>query len=271
MDLRLARPPFCFACLLVAVATLASCTVGSTAPQKKKKRSPIDPGEDFFDDDYPSFVEPIQPDLVNENSGAFGASERPARDTRDAGRSPEPDGPKVYCGPTVTEGDLAIVELMIASKPGSGDSGEWVEVQSTRNCWLKLRGVSVESPRGAAMPNVATFVDDFELGPHGTFVVAGSSDFAGKHGVTGKIIAWKATDVLKNTGDTIVVKAGDVVIDMLTYPEFGNLEAGRSISFPNDCVWSDRSSWERWSFAFNEFSTGLRGTPNSENADVACY
>ena len=256
---------------------LLACTVGEAPNKKKKKKLPFDPG-DYYDDEIPTVEQPLDPDGVNENSGAFGAGERPANPTPDGGRpdssTVQPDGgpqPKTYCGATLKAGDLAIVELMITSKAGSGDTGEWIEVQSTRDCWLELQGVAIESPRGAAAPNVATITDDFELEPHGTFVVAASSDPAKNHGIAGKVVAWEASDVLKNDGDTVTVKIGNITIDTLTYPAFNNLTPGRALSFPVDCAWSDRASWERWSLTFTEFAPGFKGTPNADNADVACF
>ncbi len=266
--------------LVTGASLLLACSFGDAPTKKKKKQSPFDPGDDFFDEDLPTIEQPIEPDKVNENSGAFGASERPASSGNDGGRADA--GPvntgddggtlqKTYCSGPLAAGDLAIVELMITSKSGSGDSGEWVEVQSTRDCWLKVQGVAIESPRGTAAPNVATITDDFELAPHGTFVVAGSADPAKNHDIPGKVIAWGATDVLKNDGDTVTVKIGNVVLDTLTYPAFSNLTPGRALSFPSDCAWSDRASWSRWSLTFGEFAPGFKGTPNAANADVACF
>ena len=165
----------------------------------------------------------------------------------------------------------AIVELMITSKSGSGDSGEWIEIQNTRACWLELKGLTVESPRGASAPNVATITDDFELAPNATFVVADSDDPVKNHAIPGKVISWNATDVLKNDGDTLTVKLGAVQVVSLTYPAFTNLTPGRALSFPIDCAWSDRASWPRWSLTFTEYATGFKGTPNGDNADVACF
>ena len=264
--------------LFTGASLLVACAFGETPA--KKKRSAVDPGDELWDVEIPSVEEPLDPDNVNDNSGAFGASERPASSSArgeggsfEAGSPPTDAGarPKTYCGSTLAAGDLAIVEIMITSKSGSGDSGEWVEIQNTRDCWLKVQGVAVESPRGSAAPNVATITDDFELEPHGTFVVAGSTDPAKNHGIEGKVIAWEATDVLKNDGDTLTVKIGNITLDTLTYPAFNNLTPGRALSFPADCAWSDRSSWARWSLTFDEFSPGFKGTPNAANADVACF
>lgn len=256
---------------------LMACTLGQ-APTKKK-RTPVDCDvEDCYLEPPVEVEAPLTPDKVDPNSGAFGAPERPSLAgpggrPLDAGaiEPGEAGAPRVSCGPALAAGDLAIVELMIASRSGSGDSGEWIEIQSTRDCWLKLKGVSVESPRGGAAPNVATITEDFELEPHGTFVVTASADLAKNQGIGGKVIVWGATDVLKNDGDTITVKIDALQIDSLAYPAFTNLTPGRALSFPSNCAWPDRKDWRRWSLTFGEFSPGLRGTPNAPNSDVTCF
>ena len=256
-------------------AFLFAC-VAETATPKKRKRTPYDPGDEFFGEEVSQEEQPIEPDLVNQDSGAFGAGSRPAKDgggsRTDA--APEDGGvlPKVFCTGGLAAGDLAIVELMISSRAGSGDGGEWIEIQSTRSdCWLRLQGVTIESPRGQAAPNAVTITEDFELPPNGTFVVAASADPAKNNGLPGKVFAWGATDVLKNDGDTIVVKLGPIALDQLTYPAFSNLEAGRALSFPDDCAWNARGDWARWSLTFDEWTPGFKGTPNGPNADVACF
>lgn len=260
--------------VVLTSASLVACALGETAG--KKKKAPGDPG-DFFEE-IPMVEQPLEPDEVNDNSGAFGASERPASDSggssgRDGGGRPIDAGPvpKVYCGSSLAPGDLAIVEMMISSRAGANDPGEWVEIQNTRECWLKVQGVSVESPRGTAASNIATVTDDFELEPHGTFIVAGSADPTKNNGLPGKVVSWDATDVLKNDGDTVTVKIGKIQLDSVTYPAFNNLTPGRTLSFPLDCAWSDRASWARWSLTFSEFSPGFKGTPNADNDDVACF
>ena len=70
------------------------------------------------------------------------------------------------CASPLAAGDLAIVELMIASVAGTGDYGEWVEVASTEACTRNLRGLRGEVPVGA---KVHTFdvLDDLWIGPYG--------------------------------------------------------------------------------------------------------
>jgi hypothetical protein len=266
--------------LVTGAAFLFACAAEEAAT-KRKKKSPIDPGDEWYDDEIPTEEVPIEPTYVNEDSGAFQpAPGRPSSGAKDAG-TPKVDGgtttdggivTKTFCATPLAAGDLAVVELLIASRTGSGDDGEWLEVQNTHaDCWLKLTGVTVESPRGLAQPNVATVTDGLELAPLGTFVVADSTDPLKNGGLKGTVFAFNATDVLKNDGDSVLIKMGTTTIDTITYPGFSNLETGRTLSFPSDCKWTDRASWDRWSLSFDSWSAGKRGTPNAVNGDVACF
>jgi hypothetical protein len=213
----------------------------------------------------------------NEDSGAFGASSRPAAAGPRDGGAPDPNGSdagpvvKEYCAGALAPGDLQIGELLIASRAGSLDDGEWIEIRSTRSCWLKVKGLTIESPRGSFSPNRATIAEDFELAPKGSFVVADSADPAKNHALPGKVFAWNASDVLKNDGDTVSLALGGVVLDSLTYPGFTNLEPGRTLAFPDDCAPAARADWARWSLSFDVWAPGQKGTPNATNSDVACY
>jgi hypothetical protein len=259
-------------------AALALVACAAAAPTKKH-RDPVDPGDEFGLDDSPE-EQPLNSDTLND-SGAFGANERPKKD-KDAGpgkpdatvdAGPTDDGGTVtrtYCTGALAVGDVIITELMIAARAGAADDGEWIEVTSTRDCWLKMKGVSIESPRGAVADSV-NIDEDFDLAPHDTFLVADSLDPAVNHALPGKVFAWGTTDVLKNSGDTVSVKSGATVIDTLTYPAFSNLTPGRSIAFPDDCMPGDRADWQRWSLTFDSWTDGFEGTPNATNADVACY
>ncbi|AKV02167.1 hypothetical protein AKJ09_08830 [Labilithrix luteola] len=257
---------------LLGVVSLFACAASETTG-KKHKATPVDPGDDFFNDDAPSQEQPLSPSEAPDGGAVFGASSRPS--TRDSGTDAAPvvdagPQPKVYCEGNLVAGHLAVTELLIASRAGSNDDGEWVEITNTRSCWLKIKGITVESPRGAAF-NTATVTDDLEIGPEGSFIVADSLDPAKNHRLPGVVVSWNATDVLKNDGDTVTVKLGDTVIDSITYPAFSNLQPGRTLAFPDDCTWGVRSDWQRWSLSFDNWSTGMVGTPNATNDDVACY
>ena len=263
--------------LVTGAAFLIACGSAATATGKKKK-NPADPGDEFFGEDIDT-EEGLTP-TENPDSGAFGAGARPASN-KDGGGNTRPDGggttqeggaPVVtYCTGSIKGSDVVVVELMIASRAGSSDDGEWVELESTRDCTLKLKGLSIESPRGAAESNKVSITEDFELPPYGRFVVAGSADPT-KNGIaSGKVFSWEATDVLKNDGDSLVVKMGAATIDTLTYPSFSNLQPGRTLAFPSDCALGVRTDFARWSLTFDEYKPGKKGTPNAANDDVACY
>jgi hypothetical protein len=267
-------------------ATGAAVLACSQAATTKKKRPVGDPSELPMDGEEDPFDPPTDPDNTND-AGSFGLTSRQndGGAKTDAGRPKPPDPPpdagtasdagggtgKTYCTGPMAAGDIKIVEIMIASRTGSGDDGEWVELESTKNCWLNLRGLKVESPRGTTGSDFVTFTTDFDLPPYGTFIVADSTDKAKNHNLPGVVFAFNSTDVFKNDGDTIKLSVGTTVIDTLTYPNFTNLEYGASVSFPIDCAWSDRSDWNRWSYSFYKWDGVHFGSPNTENDDVACY
>jgi hypothetical protein len=253
--------------LFTGVAFLVACTAEEAT--KKKKRSPVDPGDEFWDDEVYE-EQPLEPTSVNPDSGAFGAVGRP-KDGGPTGEDAGTVGPKVYCQGPLAAGDLAIVEILVASRTGSADEGEWAEIKSTRQCWLKLQGVTIESPRGALPANVATITQDLELAPGASIIVADSAEPAKNNGIPGPVVAWNAADVLKNDGDTIRVKSGTTVLDEVTYPAFSNLEPGRTLAFPGDCAMTYHKDWTRWSLTFNQWTAGKRGTPNAKNDDIACF
>lgn len=263
------------ALLFTGAAFLFACSAEQAAGTKRK-RTPVEPGDEFYDED-PVVEEGLAP-TPNEDSGAFGASSRPATAQKDGGgplvdAGPLDGGPvaKVYCDGALKAGDLAVAELLISSRTGSADDGEWVEIRSTRTCWLKLKGLTISSPRGAATANSVQIAEEYELEPKGSFVVADSLDPAKNHALGGKVFSWEATDVLKNDGDTIKLELGATVVDTLTYPAFSNLVPGRTLAFPADCAWNVRADWQRWSLTFDEWKPGFKGTPNMANDDVACY
>jgi hypothetical protein len=272
------------ALLFTGAAFLFACA--SNGASTKKKRDPVDPGDDYLGTDPPP-DQGLSP-TTNADSGAFGAPSRPSTSAKDGGGSSGShvdasvdagggdDGgivvvAKTYCAVGLAAGDLAITELLVTSRSGQNDDGEWVEIRSTRSCWLKVKGLTIESPRGVAAPDTITIAEDYEVEPNGSFIVADSLDPAKNHALPGKVFAWGSSDVLKNDGDTVSLKVGATVIDTLTYPAFSNLEPGRTLAFPDDCPSNVRNDWERWSLTFDTWQPGFEGTPNATNDDVACY
>lgn len=235
------------------------------------------PGDKGTDDpSLPSrpLPDPMEASVVDDDSGALDPSQRPndGGATTDGGHVEISDaGSAVNCTGPLASGDVKIVEIMIASQSGSGDKGEWVELQSTRACILDIKGLTVSSPRGTSTDS-ATVTTDVYVQPGASFVVADSSVSTDNHGLPNAtlVATWNTYDVLKNSGDTVDVTAGSATIDSLTYPAF-TLTPGRSISFPADCTWADRASWTRWSMSFNVWQSPFEGTPGADNTDVSCY
>jgi hypothetical protein len=175
-----------------------------------------------------------------------------------------------FCLGPLAPGDLTLVELLIESTPGTGDHGEWVEVASTRDCTLDLRGLRGECPTGAKV-NTFEVDDDLWIPPLGTFVIADSSDPAVNHALPGALIAWSGEpgDVLRNEGATVTLLLGDVILDSVTYPTL-KLSPGTSTAFPSDCPRSLRSDWTSWQPSTASWFPAFHGTPNAPNIDVHC-
>lgn len=246
--------------LLALTVVLAACA--AEAP-KRTKSKPIKPGDDFYDGEPARDVAPLEP-IANADSGAF-----PTRPSADAGADAEPTVPPNACATPVGPGDLAIVELMIATQTLPGDAGEWVEIASTRNCSLHIDGLTISSPYEGGVDTVT--VGPLDLPPYGTFVVADSADPSLNHALPGTVFSWDAVDVLDERGDTVTVTHGETVIDTVTYGAQTTLAPRRSLSFPLDCSWSFRPAWSRWSASTKQYAPGFRGTPNGPNDDVVCF
>lgn len=268
---------FGLASFAITTSLLVACTTTTT----EKKKGDLPTSSDFGTDDSDPGDPTKSPDTVTDG-GSLGASSRQSKGETDGGRittpdasAPKPDAgppPKVYCTGALAAGDLRVVELMIASRAGTGDTGEWIEIQSTRDCWLKLQGLRIESPRGTTGVDFVNINSAFELAPNGIFLVGDSTDPAKNTGLPAtNLFSFESSDVLKNDGDTVTIKMGATVVDTRTYPSFTNLENGRSISFPVDCAWSVIDDWQRWSLTFDVYKTGFKGTPGVDNDDVACY
>ncbi len=271
---------FWLANLTLTAATCSALFACSQSASATKHHGDDNVGDDFGATDDPTLPQPRTPDHTNDDSGAFAPGGRPSGGgTPDAGRAID-NPPPADSGPVgfpacvgVQPGDVKVVEIMISSAAGSGDKGEWVELQSTRtDCVLDLSGLVISSPRGTSGGvDAVTINDGLTLQPNATFLVADSADVVTNHGLVMPLYSWSNSDVLKNDGDEIDVKLGTIVVDTLVYPNFSNLEIGASVSFPSDCAWSDRPDWARWSYSFDTYSSTLAGTPNLSNDDVSCF
>jgi len=179
------------------------------------------------------------------------------------------ESPVGACTDPPGPGSLMIDELMIESVSGTGDYGEWIEVKSTLDCTVNLRGLHGDCPRGA---KVATFDinDDLWLPAGATFVIADSTDPAINHRLPGTLVPWfgQPGDVLRNKGTTVTLSIAGVVIDTVTYPAL-SLTVGASLAFPSDCD-GGRGDWTVWQTSVSSWFPGFFGTPNAPNDDIQC-
>jgi hypothetical protein len=243
----------------VLVCALAACAFGCTQ---------ILGGSELDD------VHPIAQSVVPDAGPTEDAAQTQQGPAPDAGGG-HPDaatGPQDCTGP-LAAGDLAIVELMIASQSGPNDGGEWLEVKSTRSCRLNLKGLHAESPRGASYTDTLDVADDAWLAPGGTFVIADNADPTTNHDLPGTVLAWAGspspTDTLKNSGDSVTLSANGVTIDTVSYSGLA-WTAGTSVAFPSGCVAQQRTDWSKWGNSTKSWSGAFHGTPNATNDDIAC-
>jgi hypothetical protein len=237
-------------------------------------RSAGDAATPSMDDAAPPLVDSAQP---------LGVSDTGSPQSDDASASqdaaPDPDASAqvpTSCPGPLGAGDLAVVELMIASQVSGGDMGQWIEVQSTRSCTLDLYGLHAAASM-ATSPSTMDVTSHTYLPPSGIFVIANSLDptLDDNLPTAPLLFGWAGSpaDVLQTAGGSVTLSnAGTgAVIDDFVYPEFQALIVGASISFPADCAWSDRADWGRWSFSTRTWFSTFQGTPNAPNTDVTCY
>jgi hypothetical protein len=240
--------------------------------------SPPEPGDGAYGGSFPVANVPASDDGDVPAIGALvPAVESPPVDDGAAGNADDastdepidslPDG---ACAQPPAAGSLHIDELMIASVAGAGDDGEWLEIENALDCTANLNGLHGECAHGA---KVARFdvTGDMWVPPHGTLVVADSSDPAINHDLPGVVVVWfdQRGDVLRNQGTTITVSLNGAMLDTVTYPSL-TLAVGDSIAFPADCDAGERGDFTKWKRSTASWFPGFLGTPNAANTDVTC-
>lgn len=259
--------------VFVGASLLGGIACGQVAARKSKK---ADAGE-LLEDDYvyEDDEDPVTDLTSSGDAGRINVPSRPSDGGLKDVNVPDDSGPVTPCTGPIKPGDLRIVEVMFASKAAtSGDPGEWVEIQNNTQCALNVKGITISSPRGSTGKDSVSVAYDLVIPKYATFLVAGSDDPAKNGGLTGPLLAWQATDVLKNTTDSVEVTTPDgTVIDKISYPDNLGYSAGTTFAFPPNCIESDRANWQRWSPSVQTFGPGgaLFGTPNAPNLDVTCY
>ncbi len=175
------------------------------------------------------------------------------------------------CAGPIQAGDLRIVEILVDSIAGTGDKGEWIEIENARSCTVNLDGVRVSSPRVATAADEAIISGTTLLPPGERFIVASSTSGAVNGGLPGLVVAFagNGSDFLDGYQDLIMVQAGQTLVDLFTYDLIG-LSIGTPYAFPEMCAESLRKTVSSWKVSRHAWSPGKFGTPNAPNDDVAC-
>jgi hypothetical protein len=253
----------------LALLLLSSCVLACTEPPASDSAAGAVSNDAAYaqsltgDDAASEDAGALDPGSIDPGEASAGGEAAPSA-------APAEAGPEDACRDGLGPGDLVIDELLIESVAGAGDHGEWLEVRSTRDCTLSLRGLHGDCPSGAKIATLDV-TDDVWIAPHGFFVVADSSDPVLDHGVPGAVLTWfgQPGDVLRNKGTTVTLRLGDAIIDSVTYPAL-KLAVGASLAFPAGCDPSLRSDWTRWQTSTWAWFPGFLGTPNAANVDVTC-
>jgi hypothetical protein len=182
----------------------------------------------------------------------------------DAGSDSGSDG---GCPPTSER--IAIVELMISSRSGAGDRGEWLELYNAGDCAVDLTGLTLVSPDGLAPPAVAMFViPSGVIAPGGRFVLAQSGVPGENHDLPFDLTYAGSGVVLDNGGDSVSLVSAGTTIDRVAWIATDYMH-GASRSFPDDRPIASNDSQVRFCNAtavYSEAAGGpYRGTPRMPN------
>jgi len=194
----------------------------------------------------------------------------------DAGGTPDtgpPDsGPRDTGLPAcpIGAGSLAIVEVMISSRSGGGDRGEWFEVLNEESCTISLPGLQIVSPTSGGTEKVHTVtMGAIAPGAHHVFALSAAPgdnhglafDYA--YGVGG------SDDVILNNGaDWLELRSGGTAVDRVTWPS-GGFTHSYAREFPTGRATSTNDTWAFWCDATGVYSTmggTFYGTPGAANS-----
>jgi hypothetical protein len=170
------------------------------------------------------------------------------------------------CPPTSAR--VAVVELMISSRSGAGDLGEWVELVNVGDCTVTLAGLQLASPSfGVGDPLVFT-IPDGTLAPGARFVLAQSGVASENHGVPHDLTYAGSGIVLDNGDDWLELRLGGATLDRVSWVA-GDVVHGHSRMFPDGVDVSMNASSLLWCASTSIYSSSVggpyRGTPRAPN------
>ncbi len=185
----------------------------------------------------------------------------------DAGHDAGPACPPEPPTPTT----LAITEIMIESRSGSGDYGEWFEVENLGSCPIDLTGVVIESPTGGGTPVTHT-VSGGTIPPGGYFVFAQSGDPAENHSLTYDYVYGAGTTgvVFNNSTDSLQLSLSGITLDGVMWGSTDfRVGASRQLSSTASPSANGDLSTSAWCDATDVYSMApggpYRGTPGAAN------
>jgi hypothetical protein len=226
----------------------------------------IPDGSSFMFSTVPDAQSVVDPSSV---CGADAASDDADPMLEDAGGASDA-GDGGSCPDPLALGDLVFDEVMIATKPGESDKGQWLEVRNSRSCSVDLIGLHAQAPRGSSF-HTLDVTTDLWVPAGGYFLIADSLDPTLNNNLPGLVLAWSDgdADALHKTDDTVTLSVGAVTIDSLTYKAKEGLEA-ISMAFPANCAADLRGDFSNWRESSASWTPGLYGTPSAPNTDVRC-
>src|SRR5580698_10606303 len=123
----------------------------------------IPDGSSFMFATVPDGPAVVDPSSVCSADASLGDADAVPADAGDGGACPE----------LLRLGDLVFDEVMISTKPGESDKGQWLEVRNTRWCSVDLIGLHAQAPRGSSFHTLDVMTDIW-VPAGGYFLIADS-------------------------------------------------------------------------------------------------
>lgn len=199
--------------------------------------------------------------------GACTGETLPAAETCD-GRDNDCDGAIDPGG--ICDGELVISEILYDSSGVPDESFEWIEVHNPNTHPVNMLGWAIKDAEGSGQ-EVVVVQAELIVAAGGYAVLCHNADPAFNGGVTCDYEYGAFT--LANTKDEVILEAGGVVVDAVTYDEGAgwpaatsgslNLDPGALSTVGNDLA----GSWCNSPEGGPEIPNGDEGTPGAPNSD----
>ncbi len=163
---------------------------------------------------------------------------------------------------TVLPGELVISELMIAPLGVSEVEGEWFEIANVSDHAITLDGLTLtDNKSDTHIINPCSPV----VVPAGGRAALGRQSDASKNGGVAMAYAYKTEMSLNNFGDSVIVKAGTVEIDKVTWVSTW-VTKGKALSLDVTDTTADANDVQsHWCWAIDKMADGDVGSPGKAN------